>query len=374
MLSFCFWDAVGWDYRVDEPLKQPFGGSQSAMCYLAVELARLGHTVTTLTGTASEAEVLGVRCLPESVADDAFFAAQSFDVVVILNGPATRSDLRLRLPAHTQLVLWTGHNVDQAAMQALAKPTVRDLWDRIVCVSSWHRTMVLEAFDADPAKVVVLRNAIAPAFENLFSSREALISAKSNSLHLAYTSTPFRGLELMLDIFPAFRAKNPEATFDIYSSMAVYGQRGANDKYGALYEKFRAIAGVRYFGSLPQPELAAALVRSHVLSYPNTFAETSCISVMEAMAAGLKVVTSDFGALRETTAGYGDLVALKPSSTRDKFVAQYKRALAGCVGSVREPGRMYKQVLDINQTGTWRVRASEWTRFVRALASAGARG
>jgi glycosyltransferase involved in cell wall biosynthesis len=344
------------------------------MCYLAVELARLGHAVTTLTGTASEAEVLGVRCLPESVAGEAFFAAQSFDVVVILNGPATRSDLRLRLPAHTQLVLWTGHNVDQAAMQALAKPTVRDLWDRIVCVSSWHRTMVLEAFDADPAKVVVLRNAIAPAFENLFSSREALISAKSNSLHLAYTSTPFRGLELMLDIFPAFRAKNPEATFDIYSSMAVYGQRGANDKYGALYEKFRAIAGVRYFGSLPQPELAAALVRSHVLSYPNTFAETSCISVMEAMAAGLKVVTSDFGALRETTAGYGDLVALKPSSTRDKFVAQYKRALAGCVGSVREPGRMYKQVLDINQTGTWRVRASEWTRFVRALASAGARG
>ena len=36
--------------------------------------------------------------------------------------------------------------------------------------------------------------------------------------------------------------------------------------------------GVEYVGSVSQVELAAALKGAMVLAYPNTFAETSCIS------------------------------------------------------------------------------------------------
>ena len=40
-----FFDTIGWDYDIETPYRQPLGGSQSALCYLAVALAATGHEV-----------------------------------------------------------------------------------------------------------------------------------------------------------------------------------------------------------------------------------------------------------------------------------------------------------------------------------------
>ena len=54
-MRIAFVDLAAWDYSINAPASVPLGGSQSALCYLAKELARLGHEVTlvnrtTLTG------------------------------------------------------------------------------------------------------------------------------------------------------------------------------------------------------------------------------------------------------------------------------------------------------------------------------------
>src|SRR6185312_6187435 len=56
---------------------------------------------------------------------------------------------------------------------------------------------------------------------------------------LAYTSTPFRGLDVLLDVFPRIRAACPDTELDVFSSMRVYGMAEEDDRrqFRALYRK-----------------------------------------------------------------------------------------------------------------------------------------
>lgn len=52
-MRIAFVDRVAWPYDADTPYDEPLGGTHSAACYLAVELARLGPEVTIFNGVAA---------------------------------------------------------------------------------------------------------------------------------------------------------------------------------------------------------------------------------------------------------------------------------------------------------------------------------
>lgn len=364
-MRLCFLDFANWDYNVDGPTLRPLGGSQSALCYLAVALAHAGHEVTVMSGTTKPGTVKGVACINLESGNPSFFKERAFDAVIVQNG-AGYSKLRDILPDATRLILWTQHETVQPAMAKLARPEIRDRWDGIVCVSDWQRNTYIEAFKIDAAKLAVLRNAIAPCFERLFNSGDDLIRAKSGPLTLAYTSTPYRGLRHLIDIFPRVKRECPEARLHVFSSMAVYQKHEAYDAgmFRGMYEDLKGIAGVEYAGSLPQPALAERLATSHVLAYPNIFPETSCIAVMEAMAAGLRVVTTDFAALPETTGGFADLVPID-FKNQPKYVRDYTEVLTDVCASAGMGG-LWDQAVHMNRHHTWSVRARQWTEYLNA--------
>jgi glycosyltransferase involved in cell wall biosynthesis len=365
-MRLCFVDLTDWDYNVDAPTTGPLGGSQSAMCYLSVALARDGHDVTVMTGTKRPAIVSGVECINASLCSGAFFRARKFDAVIILNS-SSGSKARSSMPPSTKLILWTQHETVQPAMCKLALQEISERWDGIVCVSDWQRNSYIEAFKLNPDRLTVLRNAIAPCFERLFLSEEDLRRAKSNPLTLAYTSTPYRGLHHLLEIFPTLRRERPEATLSVYSSMAVYRKHESYDAgmFKAGYDALKAMDGVEYVGSLPQPALAERLATAHILAYPNIFPETSCIAVMEAMAAGLRVVTTDFGALPETTEGYADLVPID-FKDQSQYVQEYTRALRLNARYPVNERDLCDQVVRMNRHHTWSVRARQWAGYLNA--------
>jgi len=114
-------------------------------------------------------------------------------------------------------------------------------------------------YGLNASRITVLRNAIGPAFANLFPDAAALAAAKSADPVLAYTSTPFRGLDVLLAVFDELHRRDPRLRLRVYSSMKVYGQDESSDPYARLYQQSRSASGVEYVGSIPQPQLAESL-------------------------------------------------------------------------------------------------------------------
>jgi glycosyltransferase involved in cell wall biosynthesis len=364
MARIAFLDRIAWDYRVDTPRLRPLGGSQSALCYLAEALAALGHEVRMVTQTTAPGRLRGVDCL--SAASGGYALFDGAEVAIVLNDPdpSVAAALRARLGPGGLVVLWTQHDVDQPAMASFAEAERMRAWDAVVLVSDWQRRAYLRAFGLDPARSAVFGNAMAPAFEGLFDENASVAAAKRDSV-LAYASTPFRGLDVLLDAFPQIRARCPDARLRVHSSLGVYQVAEAQDAYRPLYERCRAMAGVDYRGAVPQPALAASLKEVACFAYPSTFPETFCTAVLEAMAAGCLCVVGDLGALPETTQGLAELVPLGDDA--EDYARRFAERVVAVLGTPPEAAaeRRDRQLRHLAATATWPLRARAWSGWLQ---------
>jgi len=368
-LRIAFIDSIEWDYVIHSPRSRPLGGSQSALCYLAEALVKLGHDVTLFNHTTRPGRSRGVNCF--TLTDTHLIEFSYFDVLIALNTGSAHLAKYLRAGAGDSplMVCWSQHNHDQPAVEELAQQSAHDAWDGFVLVSEWQARGYREVFGIQSERIKIIGNAVSPPFENLYAHPETMAAQKPWPPVLCYTSTPFRGLDVLLDAFPLIRAAIPGATLKVYSSLGVYQVGADEDPYAPLYERCRAMEGVEYIGSVPQTLLAGELKHATCLAYPNTFAEGFCISVLEAMAAGCLVITSDLGALRTTTAGFGHHLA--PPVDETQHAALYAdfavRVLQQARSSPAEHAqRLADQVRTVHQTGTWAVRAREWSDWLTA--------
>jgi glycosyltransferase involved in cell wall biosynthesis len=314
--------------------------------------------------------VLGVHCLGRGLSRKFL---SDLDVVIVLNNadPETVHRFRPACRPGTRFILWQQHAHDQPYSARLAAPGVRTAWDQFALLSNWQTSEFVSRLGLDPARIGLQRNGFSPAFANLFGT-EPILPHKPWPPVLAYTSTPFRGLDRLLLAFPHVRQAIPGTTLKVFSSMAIYDMTHSgdlpmgDDGFGDLYARCRATEGVEYVGSLPQPELAQELRGVTVLAYPNIFPETSCIAVMEALAAGCLVVTSQLGALPETTDGFAWLVPplADPAQHAELYAKALLRALS-CYHLMPQTERLLQaQVHHTNTQMSWDARAQAWETWL----------
>jgi glycosyltransferase involved in cell wall biosynthesis len=80
-----------------------------------------------------------------------------------------------------------------------------------------------------------------------------------------------------------------------------------------------------------------------ILAYPNVFEETSCITVMEAKAAGCAIVTSSRGALPETVGEGGILVSGAPGTQ------EYKSSFVNAICHLFENDGHFSTMCNLNR-------------------------
>jgi len=359
-MKIIFFDPSTMAFNVGTPEQQPLGGMASSVCYLARHLAARGHDVTLVSalpeGTPST--LMGVRHQPilPVLADAAgYFRAQNADAVIATNYPDIAPHIRSGSPRALNIA-WLHIFPDQPALKSL--PQVSQQLDAFVFVSKTQ-----SAYFRNPKRGKVIGNAISPAFENMFASAEDLLAAKQN--RAVYASMPFRGLDELVMVMARTKAKTE---LDVFSSMRTY--QASDKEFEPLYDVMARNPRIRHFRGVGQAELAGHFRTAAFLVYPSTYIETYCIVAQEALAAGLKVISNDFGALPETTMGYADLFPVANGTVSrqahvDGITALLDKNESLFLQSPKEWAQeRFAQVEAVNRLSTWTARAAEWEVFL----------
>jgi glycosyltransferase involved in cell wall biosynthesis len=352
-LGPCF---EAWSPR--SPNLRGIGGSETACIEVARHLASMGADVHVFAETEKPEEVFdGVTYHHHS----RFRGGIDCDVFIASRTPWSVDQYG---PVRAALKLLWVHDIHCGPPSPQMERWLYQ-FDRVLCLSEWHKGFFLSCYPSlDPAAVLVTRNGIDPA-------RFAMTTAKQN--HLVFSSSPNRGLDMLLHNFRFIRSQVPDAElhiyygFDCWETMArqnnLANELAVIQRYKDLIAQAERAGGVKWHGRVDQMELARAFLRAKVWPYLTEFTETSCISAMEAQAAGCVPVASRLAALGETVK-HGVLFDNGDPQTATKWVdevvymlkdEEHRRPIA-------EAGRAYALA-----NLTWRGVAESWVELFGKL-------
>lgn len=296
---------------------QGLGGSETAAWRLSEELAAMGWCVT-LFGQFEEEGVFGDVILREFRHYD---PSEYVDAFVAFRNARVFDTFR---PNAGCTVLWL-EDLAGAHSEGLTEANAANI-DKVCTVSQWHKEHMLTAYPwLPPGQVLACRNGI----DHSFFEAEGIEREK----RVIYSSSPDRGLDILLEIWPRVREAVPDAelisTYSRWYDIVAEGNPVIQAQREHLISLLDQPGVKRLHGGLGQKALAHLMMSSLVWVHPSWYSvndmqmwETSCISAMEAQAAGCVVVASNWGALTETVQ-VGTLVDGDPrveGPWRDVFV------------------------------------------------------
>jgi glycosyltransferase involved in cell wall biosynthesis len=316
------------------------GGSETMAWELSKRLVALGHAVRMYSHATPSMEGVyeGVRYL-----DASRFRNVSCDLLIASRQPWA-VDREYNCTAKAR-VLWV-HDVHVG--EALTQE--RDLrFDRVLCLSEWHKKFFASCYPRlDTGKIIVTRNGVDLA---RFASTEP-----RNPHRAIFSSSPDRGLRELLENWPAIRDEVSDAELRVYYGFRNWeltaqltGNPDDARKIQYLRHLIRTTPGVTLHERVSGAELAKAFLASGVWTYPTWFTETSCITAMEAMAAGCRIVTSPLAGLNETVGLNGVLVAGGPLAPDEQGSPEYRERFVSAVvesmtvDAAEESDRVHKQ-------------------------------
>jgi len=255
-------------------------------------------------------------------------------------------------------VLWQHLMLDQYNTTNMRERDFVDQIQYFVYVSDWQKQQFENYFDTPYSENIVIKNAIDPI---------AFIEKPKDKIRLIYTSTPNRGLSVLLDSFELLNRDDVE--LHVYSSNIIYGKGYRslpNNEDQILFHRCKSMKNVVYKGFALNNAIRQAVQKAHILAYPSTYEETSCLAAIEAGAAGCKIVTTNLGALPETCNGHATLVDYKYGDDLKELSRRYADTLNNEINNYTQNGKL-EQSAWFNDYYSWENRAREWNYFTNTL-------
>ena len=169
-------------------------------------------------------------------------------------------------------ILWMHHFVNQKEAQNLGSEDFINKIDWIVFNSNWNFEKFFYQFKIPEHKSLVIRNAI---------EKISFEKKPKDKISLIYHTTPWRGLEILINIFEKLNTNNVE--LNVCSSTIIYGKKfndNIGNKFEKLFEKCEKTKNINYLGFLKNKKVIEILKKSHIFAYPSIWPETSCISAI----------------------------------------------------------------------------------------------
>lgn len=182
--------------------------------------------------------------------------------------------------------------------------------DYVVFVSEYQYKRFTKSYpEMDTSKCYVIKNCIEPI--------EITSKDYSGKIKMIFQCEPYRGLDRLLMALNLLR-HHQELELHVFGNLNLNAVWGLDTELESLLKRLCAEdSRVVLRGRTSNQEVREFLEEAHIFAYPSTYEEVSCISLMEAMSAGLYCITNNYGALPETGAGLTKIYQTDSESGED---------------------------------------------------------
>jgi len=317
-------DIIGLPYDGTTVHAQGLGGSESAVTFMAEELAQLGFDVTVFNNCNIDHARPGIynrvtyRPISELVNDHVFDVVVSSRTIIPFVDPARYPelndaramplqtyDLYNRIVSRAKMrVLWM-HDTFCLGDNMIEELAVSNRITDIFTLSDFHLTYVANCHHGRRRNFEVLKN-------KLFITRNGArcynkhvdIAAKDRNLFVYNASVTKGMIPLVNQVWPIVKQNIPQARLKVIGGYYRFSDSSGPDAQEQDWRRMvadpkYAQMGIEFTGVIPQREIGEILTQANFMIYPSAFPETFGISTLESLLYNTPVITCRFGALEE---------------------------------------------------------------------------
>lgn len=322
------WDEVGYQTK-------GYGGSETAAVEMARQLHNLtGRKVIVFNGRKEPLDLNGVSYRPAHEMVD--YMRECIPAVCI----NWRHTERV-----TSAPTWVWlHDLMAPGLER------HDNYDRVLCLSEFHKRYVQSLFGVPEEKIIVGRNGINPA--------RWAAPAPTKSNRVIFPSSPDRGLANALRVMDLVIKEIPDTELHCFYGFENLTKLGHHEAVKTLQQMINERPYVTFHGNVDQKRLTEEFQKSKVWLYPTIFLETFCIGAIEAVLSGCYPVVRNYGALPHTLKGFACDIIDRPCDTPQDVEHYASRVIS----ALRED--KWKSVQADAQKLSWASVASEWVQLM----------